>query len=340
MKTEAKKEQLALWRGQADDYVVGLGWSPGGEVLHVLSSAGTLHLLEAATGEVRLAEKAHPAGALCLSSSPAAAVVATGGMDGHLQLRDGLSGRLLATHRLGTAWVELVQWSPDGLYLAVSAGKCLRIYNLAGEELGRYCDHESTVSALSWRSDSQALATGCYSAVRLFELVRPQEPYETLLWKNSLISLAWSPNGRFVAAGTQDARIHFWPLPYVPQTDLEMSGYASKVKELSWDGSGTFLASNCHNEIILWDVSGDGPAGTRPRVLRGHHGKISRLAFQQEGEVLASGDDIGELLLWAPQKSASPLAVESFAKEISALQWSPDQSKLAVGTAAGEVAVL
>lgn len=339
----ATQDSLLLWQVDLDDYVAAVDWSHNRTGLLALTSAGHLLRLAAATGQTEWAELAHPAGALCLAACPSAPVVATGGLDGRLVLRNADTGQVLHEQRLGTAWVEVVRWSPDGQYLAVTCGRALHLFDAAGHALGKYADHESTVSVLSWRADSQALATGCYSAARLFAVPTPEADltaYETLSWKNSMISLAWNADGRYLAAGTQDARIHFWMLPHVPESDLEMSGYASKVKELSWDATGRWLASNCGPEIILWDASGAGPAGRQPVVLRAHLNRVQRLTYQHRGGLLASGDESGEVFLWQPARGRQPLASEVLGSPITTLRWSADDTRLAIGTASGRVAIL
>lgn len=337
------QDSLLLWQTDLDDYVAAVDWSHDHAALLVLTSAGRLLRLSATTGHQEWSEVAHPDGALCLATCPTSSVVATGGLDGRLVLRDAATGTILREQRLGTAWVEVVRWSPDGQVLAVTCGRVLHLFDTSGKLLAKYADHESTVAVLSWRADSGALATGCYSAARLFAVPEPGgnfEPYETLLWKNSMISLAWNADGRYLAAGTQDARIHFWMLPYVPQSDLEMAGYSSKVKELSWDGAGRWLASNCGTEIILWDTGGAGPNGRKPVVLRAHVGRVQRLAYQHQGGLLASGDETGDVALWHPERSRQMIAGETLGSAVTSLRWSGDDKRLAIATAGGRVAVL
>lgn len=339
----AATDSLLLWHTDLDEYVAALAWTADHEAVLALTSAGRLARLRTTDGQPDWEQAAHPAGALCLDASSAAPVLATGGMDGCLVLRDTATGRVLHEQRLGTGWVETVRWSPDGRVLAATCGRALHLFDVTGQPLGRFAGHESTVSVLSWRADSAALATGCYSAARMFAVPLPGtelQPYETLAWKNSMISLAWNADGRYLAAGTQDAKIHFWMLPYEPESDLEMAGYSSKVKELSWHGAGEWLASNCGTELVLWDASGEGPAGRRPVVLRGHAGRVQRLCYQYQGGLLASADETGEVVLWQPARTRAPLAGQELGSAVSCLRWSPNDSRLAIGTAKGRVAIL
>ena len=60
----------------------------------------------------------------------------------------------------------------------------------------------STVAALEWRPDSGGLAVGGYNGVSLFRVksgIWATQPYEELEWKGSVLAVAWSPSGRYVA---------------------------------------------------------------------------------------------------------------------------------------------
>ena len=43
-------------------------------------------------------------------------------------------------------------------------------------------------------------------------------------------------------------------------------------------------------------------AGRRPRLYKEHTNKVTQLAFQANGEILASSDKDSLLFLWAPLK--------------------------------------
>ncbi len=119
-----------------------------------------------------------------------------------------------------------------------------------------------------------------------------------------------------------------------------MWGYATKVRELSWDRTSRFLATGGGPDVIVWDCAGKGPEGTTPIQLRLHEPFVSALAYQRTGSLLASAGLDGRVAVWQPTASARPLASTVLGASIVALAWSPDDKHLAVGTEAGEVRVL
>jgi WD40 repeat protein len=118
-----------------------------------------------------------------------------------------------------------------------------------------------------------------------------------------------------------------------------MSGYPAKVKELSWDSSSRYLATGGGPLPCVWDCSGKGPAGTTPIQFDAHTDRVSALAFQRRGPVLASAGLDGLLALWHPGKQLNALALARLDSPIAQLCWSPEDRHLAVGTEAGQVAL-
>lgn len=238
--------------------VSSLDWSPDGKYVVVAGTEGSLAIVDAANGRLRRKLSGHKS-AMRAAWSPNGLWIVSEGQDGKIKLWHFQSGELFRELEGGAAWVEHVTWSRDGSVLATGAGKSLRLWNVAGERYLEFAGHESTITALQWRGDGKGLATACYGKVRCFRL-GVARPYETLPWKSSLISMAWSPAGRFIATGTQENSIQFFRLGSGGEPPLEMSGYPGKVRHLAWDRKSRLLATNSRDFVIVWDVSGKGPA--------------------------------------------------------------------------------
>lgn len=337
---------MELNRAELGDPVLGLDWSGDGRYIAAAGISGPCGIFDVASGKRCRQWKAHAGGVLAVGWSATEDVFATGGQDGTVRWWSPGSDDPLRSEQAGGSWVEHVTFSPNGRNLATGAGKTLRIWNSAGESLFEFQNHESTVSGLEWRADSKGVATSCYGKIRCFRLGENQ-PYEEISLKASFVSLALSPNGRAIGAGTQENTIQFFRLPSAGEEPLRMSGYPSKVKHLAWDSGARFLASGGGDMITVWDVRGRGPAGTIPLQCAGHPGLISALAFQKTGELLASGCASGKVFLWNPAKSRwpgskpepvdRPLRAFGFQSGILCLKWSPDQTALAVGCQDGSV---
>jgi len=234
----------------------------------------------------------------------------------------------------GTAWVEHVAWAPAGGRIATTSGKKVRVWTGEGDPIVETEPFASTVTGLAWRADGSGLAATCYGGVHILPFVVGAK-VRHLPWKGSLISLAWSPDAKVVACGSQDSSVHFWRLS--SGQDSEMSGYSFKPKSLAWDSESRLLATSGDAAITVWDFRGKGPEGTRPLHLQAHQGVCTRLAFSPRKCVLASGSQDTSVLLWEPRGGDSPLRFAFLEDEVTALCWHPDHHTLVGADASGTV---
>lgn len=300
------------------------------------SLGGDAVLIDAAGGIVaKLVD--HDFGVLSASWSPGGDVVAVGGHDGLVRLYD-RSSDAVATVSTG-GWVAALAWSPDGGLLAVGAGRSLTLVRAAGGVVHRFDEVPSTVTAVAWSPDGKRVGVTSYGGITWYDPTAPTRgPVRRHEWKGSLLALALSPTGRWACAGSQDATIHLWKL--WSGGDLSMSGYPAKIEHLAFRSDGRWMASACLGEITVWDFA-KSPAGTAPASGEVHGRHISAMAWQPNGDMLASAGADGRVVLWPsprrPGQALQPLAVTSEGAAIGAMAWDQSGSALTIGRADGEV---
>ena len=326
-----------LWAGSIPGYVVSLAWAPDGTRLAVAAGEGPVELFDAATGAPIHHLAGHGLGTSTATWSPDGTTLATAGQDGLLRLWDPATGHERHALEGGAAWVEHLAWSSDSGLLASAAGRLLRLWTPEGGLVRSYPPAASTIAALGFRPRARVLATGGYGGLSLWS-PNGDEPLDWLEWQGSVLALVWSPDGTRIASGEQARAVHYWIVDL--DEELEMGGYATKVQELAWDPQSRLLATGGGSVILVWDCSGQGPQGTRPRALEGHEGALSVLAYQHQGPHLASGSEDGLLCLWRPHQGRRPLARLPQSAAVTALAWSPDDRRLAVGADDGTAQVL
>lgn len=321
---------------QLGDAVAALAWSPDSRWLAVAGMSGPCVILGVPDGQPLQRLAGHAGGMFALDWVGSGPDLVTGGADGKVRWWSATRGTVLREGLGGAAWVEGVVASPDGRRVATRSGRHLRVWG--GEDMPEFevGSHESTVAAVAWRPDSRAVASACYGHVRAWRLGDPA-PYEDLAWKGAFLSLAWSPGARFLCSGTQEGTIQFFRLPGRNHDPLQMTGYPSKIRNLAWDATGRWLASDGGPVVVVWDVSGRGPANTKPVELEGHPGKVSALQYQPAGPLLATGCEQGAVLVWEPSRAAEPVHAARWPSGIHALRWSPDGRWLAVGCRDGSI---
>ena len=320
------------WEASLDDHVIRLEWSRTG-VLAAASIGGPIHLFHGSTGAPLRVLKGHCLGTQCISWSHDGKYLVSGGQDGKVRIWDPNSDEPVRVLDAG-CWVEQVAFAPEGYLLAVAAGRNLKLWNVEGELAQTYASHPSTISDIQWQRQGLFLTSGCYGQLATFT-PDTAEPVKLFRWKGSILTVAWSPDGNYVATGNQDASVHFWYRRSAK--DLEMSGYPTKVRELSWDATSRYLATGGSAIVIVWDCSGKGPAGTRPIQLEAHDTLLSALEYQRRGALLASGCQDGLVCVRNPRKRQTPLATSQLDAAVTQVRWSPDDRVLAAASANGMV---
>lgn len=329
----------SLWKAESPGYVEALSFSPDG-LLAAASVEGPLTLFGKERGEPRIELPGHGFGSTALSFSPDGRALASAGQDGAVRLWDTRDGSEYARLDGGSAWVSGVSFSPDGRYLAAAAGRRVRLWKVDRGERGllwESSDHASTVTGLRWRPGSYGeLASASYGGLALYKTVGP-EPVRRFEWKGSTLTIAWSPNGKYIATGDQDSTVHLWI--HATGEDLQMFGYPTKVRELSWSPTSRYLATGGGPLVTVWDCSGKGPAGSTPLSLEAHEDFLTDLAYQKKGPLLASCAEDGLVALWEPGAGESPVAAAALESPATRLAFSSDDRRLAAADEEGGLAV-
>jgi WD40 repeat protein len=321
-----------------DAYIVDVAWSPDGRSLAVAGGEGAVVLVEdVATKPTSKVLGEHAMGVITVAWQPGGKTIASSGQDSSVALWDAVSGSTLKQMRPGTAWTEHIAFSPDGKLLATATGKVLALWDSAGTKVHQFDPLTGTIAAITWDKPGRDLAAATTGAVCVHRIEPPQYTVRKYTWTAACLTAAYSPNGKLLASGMQDGTLHFWIL--ATGKDSQMRGYSTKVTLTEWSANSRFLATASGSEVVVWDFGGKGPEGSAPIQLSGHTERITHLAFQPGGPWLVSAGRDWRLTLWLPGKADRAVDAHLTGGEITAVRWSPDGKRLAVGEAKGRLTV-
>ena len=115
----------------------------------------------------------------------------------------------------------------------------------------------------------------------------------------SILSVAFSPQGKCLAAGDADGQIRVWQvrddrsggtLPL-----LTCKGHTNWVRSVVFSPDGRILASGSYDQTVkIWEVN----TGELLRTLHGHGAGVKSVTFSPDGRILASSSDDHTVRLW------------------------------------------
>jgi WD40 repeat protein len=324
------------WRGRVGDHIIDLRWSDDGEWLAAASVSGSIHVFEGRSGKPVITLPGHRFGTISIAWRPGSRELASGGQDGKIRIWIVSAGEEHLVLDGGSEWVERIAWSPSGKYLASAAGRSLRVWLPDGSLLRENPPHPSTIADTAWKPGADELAVAGYGLISFWNPA-VNEPIREFHWKGSMLTIAWSPDAKYLSTGNQDATVHFWILK--TGKDLHMYGYPGKIRELAWDPSSRYLATGGSTKVVVWDCSGKGPANTKPLDLDLHQVALTQLAYQHHGSLLASGCRDGVVAIWNPAKSTAPVSLVSLDSGVTRLAWSPSDKAISAGDVTGHLTV-
>lgn len=244
-----------------------LVWSPDGSYLASASLDNTVRVWDAQSGSCISTVTGHTGHITGLAWSPDARQLASGSRDGTIRLWSIETPEHEKIINLPGGSLSLA-WVPSGQALISSISKKTR----GGPFDNRYVwtwdfSHGKareyslgpTLQRFSLSPDGKLIAGAGYQKSPDFRLdlfdgetmkFLSGDRNRSLEWKNSF-DVAWEPNGKFIASGSQEGVVHIWD-PHTAKLLLSREGHTTDdVQAVSFGCNGRLLASKAE-AIILW----------------------------------------------------------------------------------------
>ena len=275
-------------------------------------------------------QSVHGGACLSVAADPSGGFL-TGGDDG-VVAHTGGDG---VVHGIGSytgRWVDLVAVSAAG-WRAWSVGRRVHLSGPGTAELSL----PGAATALAFDPAGTRLAVAHYHGVTLWE-AGAQAP-RVLATGGCPRSVAWSPDGAYVMCGLQENALHGWRLS--DGGDIEMGGYPGQPRSLAFSADGRYLASSGAPRVVCWPFDPPG-AGRQPAEcgMPSSRMPVCMVACHPSFPLVAAGYHNGAVLLCQPGQEDVMFAKGSCGRSVTALAWSADGGRLAVGTEGGEAGVV
>jgi WD40 repeat protein len=248
-------------RISAPTQVMSLAFVPDHSAVIITGSDHTVHLLELATGKVRLSTKSQPDGLWRVVPAPDGYTVAAV-CNKDVRIFDTIAGTEIAKV---PARGQRVQFSPDGSVLACATYQDgILLWDLAkGKELHRI--QTRTVFDMAFTPDGRIFIAACMDeTIRFWEVASGKEIHSFVGHKGWIMSVAVSPDGRTLVSGGIDTTMLLWPL------DRFNKGKLVRAPRLSPEELKARLAKLPAGTVEKWwEDLGDNDAGKGYRAIWG-----------------------------------------------------------------------
>ncbi|HEX6306225.1 MAG TPA: protein kinase [Anaerolineales bacterium] len=224
-------------------WVFGVAYSPDGENLATSTADGMVTVWDAKTGEEILTMRGHEGFVFRVSFSPDGKQLATAGWDGTAKIWDAASGEVLLNLPAHQGGVNQVLFLPDGRRLATAGfDGTARVWDAGtGEELLALSGHSTIVWDITISSDGSRFATMAFDGkMRIWDSSSGAE----LLTFSGLTGpeIAFSPDGKFLAAAGQDNTVRVYVLP------VQMLAELAQARLTRW-----FTPEECQRYLDVLD---------------------------------------------------------------------------------------
>ncbi|MET0112504.1 MAG: pentapeptide repeat-containing protein [Limnospira maxima] len=269
--------------------------------------------------------------------SPNLKILASGSVDGTVQLWDINNGKCLAFLPGHTSWINRIVFSPDSQILATTSKDTnIKLWDVANAKcLKTLPDHEEEVWGVAFSYDGQVLASGSADGtIKLWQIADINNislAASISAHDSDLRGLAFSPNGKILASGSGDLTAKLWDVSDIhhPQLLNTLQEHTSWIDELAFTPDGKILAMcAADKKVSLWNVENINNIKLNS-ILGGWCNWIRSVVFSPDGKTLASGSDDYYVRSWDTETGEILANLRGHKERVQSVAFSPDGQTIA-----------
>lgn len=275
-----------------DDFAVGtVAFSPDGKTILLETTGDTLTLRDTKTGKEIWTSVSPRAQIHQLLFRPDGKTIITGG-DSHIEFWDARDGRRLRSRRFCEhAWNAPVAISADGKMLA------------SGYQVREEDSHVPRVKLWTFREGGER---------------------NILFAGDSVLSLAYSTDGKQIGAAVHGGSLTLWHADGRPLREIKLKGKERHLFAIDFSPDNKLIAAGCNeNEVVLFDADTGAPS----QVIKTPSNWTRVVRFSPDGKLLAYASG-GKLLIWDVQAKIQMREIAAHDATIESIAFSLDGTQI------------
>jgi WD40 repeat protein len=206
--------------------------------------------------------------------------------------------------------IYAVALTPDGQFAACARANQIFIYHLPSQQLaglltdpqllksGLYAKpglaHRSMVHSLAFSPDGSLLASGGHREAKIWRRPKDAQRFRlTSVARKEVLAVAASPDGKWLATGSDDGRIKIWNVAN-GKLAKNLTGHQGAIRSLKFSRDNTLLASAAADKTLrVWGV----PAG-KPLAQARSDSSINAVTWLDDSARIASGGADNSVRIW------------------------------------------
>lgn len=356
-----------LFQKELESGVVGMAYSPDGNLLAIAQENGVVEVWDSLFGNV-LATLVHEGAITDMDFSVNSAFLAVAGEDGSVWVWDPVTGEEIYRLRHEGA-VRTLVFSPNGFWLGAGGDDGIaRVWNLRTGRMVASVFHLGAVLDMDFSpGGSWVISGGTDRAVKVWAPTTG-EVFQTLYHETAVEHVRFSPNANWLAAATRGGTVTVWNpsnggrvsrlsheqdvagMAFSPEGDWLVTASLDHTARVWNPFTGQALAQMRHDQAVVavivsptgqWiatasedDTARVWDAQSGREIARMEHwDDVTALAFSPNGLVLTTGSRDRSVRVWSPEEAGQAVVRLKHPGAVLELDFSPDETLVATAGA-------